>query len=1234
MHDSPCRDRWRASGPVSRDHRCAATGHFQTYIWLFLAVVLLVVGCQHDAARLRETAETDRRAFVLKEIDAETGKALLSRLDSHSVEVAPDGHTLLVSASKDELQRIAAVLELVDTRQDYAVETLLPLSAARSLPTNRQIAETLGGITIGTFAEPPPPDGKPGAIIDIHRGSVVAIIPCRFRRQLIALVELGPEVMERVRDICASPTEGPDGAKTEIQGQARDEQAGRSLEPVAACLDTGIAAPQSRTPLDELLAPAVFDQPRSGPDGEATLGGRAATASPPAQASTGTMPELEPFPSNTHPAGVSVRTGDRETQAVIKPAWTEITVPSQTTAGTSRVASDLKRPVAPVDHENDKLVLDLPEQLDVLLLLDLAAEYLHLDYLCDPAKIRGQPVTLKLRGKFQGEITVAELYPLLESVLKFRGFAMTRNDGNLVTIVPVEEALAADPELLDPNDGTIRPGDVVVTRILELQHLDATSAKNLLENMSLGVAVCPVEETRTLIVTCYAHRLARIERLLQMIDRPGRPKKVRFRQLEYITANMLAEKIKAIANELQIAGVKIALASQKTVGLSASQPPFPLEPGPTGSVKPLPANVRPPTASMRPPTAEDVYLDADERTNRILMIGYTEQVDTVGELVDAFDVPARAHRTLQAYGIAHAEARQVKDKLQELGFTSGATSPPKTVAPPAPQKPSPVGGAEQTVSPAEGLVEKPGIVVLEATNTLLVSGTREQHAQLTGILDYVDLAPQDARVLKVYDLKHIEAKEARNKLAELQICSPSAGSSQADGMSRKGTSSAAVNLPAVPPSPQPQAAGVPPHPGLGEPQVVIVESTNSLLVNASPEQHARIGTVISYIDTKMLKDEIPYKLYPLQSSSPKHLAEVLQSLIQETVEQQKEGGKIEKMVVDKEEKIKIVPDPNTCSLIVYASKKNQEWIATLIEELDKRRPQVLIDVTLVEVTKSETFNYDLNFIRSAPSLAGTAAVSGVESGVDSMGRFFQTGSNGLSAFYGDDQIQALLTAMQSKNYGRVLAKPKLLVNDNEKGKIETTDTTYVEVTSSIPVTSGAAGAQTNLVQTSVNYSPYKAGITLDITPHISEGELLRLDIVMTRSDFLKASATKPPDVRENQVDTKATLPNGSTVILGGMLKMNQVKGGSKVPLLGDIPLLGGLFRSINNEDTQSKLYVFVKAEIIRPAETLAQGMRDLQVLSERDRTAFERHEEEFQNREQWPGIKAKPTEPARVLDAR
>ena len=339
--------------------------------------------------------------------------------------------------------------------------------------------------------------------------------------------------------------------------------------------------------------------------------------------------------------------------------------------------------------------------------------------------------------------------------------------------------------------------------------------------------------------------------------------------------------------------------------------------------------------------------------------------------------------------------------------------------------------------------------------------------------------------------------------------------------------------------------------------------------------------------------------------------------------------------MNRDERIKIVPDPNTYSLIVYANKKNQEWIANLIDQLDKRRPQVLIDCTLVEVTKDDIFHYSLDLVRSDPDLASTSGLTGVS---PLSGKVFQTAPSvdslfGLRAFYGDRQIQALLDTVQTKKFGRVLAKPKLLVNDNEQGVIETKETRYVRVTSSVPFTTPTAGTQTTGVTTSENFNPYDAGITLDITPHISEGDLLRLDVTLTRSDFLGEGGQKPPDTKTNQVDTHVTLPNGSTVILGGLVKANQSKHGAKVPILGDIPILGGLFRSVDNKDVQSKLYIFVKAEIIRPPEMLANGMKDLEALSQRNREAFEKHELEFQRSEAWPGIKPKPLAPPKVLDA-
>jgi general secretion pathway protein D len=262
-----------------------------------------------------------------------------------------------------------------------------------------------------------------------------------------------------------------------------------------------------------------------------------------------------------------------------------------------------------------------------------------------------------------------------------------------------------------------------------------------------------------------------------------------------------------------------------------------------------------------------------------------------------------------------------------------------------------------------------------------------------------------------------------------------------------------------------------------------------------------------------------------------------------------------------------------------------------------------------------------------PGAEGNNLISSLlNSGRDRFIDFQSRGGYG-TGFYGDRHINALLTAMQQKDYGRILAKPKILVNDNEPGTISTTDTTYVTKTTGA-VVEGSMG----VVETGVDYEGYPAGITLDITPHISRGDWLRLDISLIRSDFGTITGERPPDTTESNVNTTVTVPDGSTIILGGLLKLNQSKGGTKVPLLGDIPLIGGLFRSTSNSDLQRHLYVFVKAEIIRPEEEGFVGA-DLRRISDRNREAFEKHEIEFQEYHDWPGIKPKAMKPFKVLEA-
>jgi general secretion pathway protein D len=365
---------------------------------------------------------------------------------------------------------------------------------------------------------------------------------------------------------------------------------------------------------------------------------------------------------------------------------------------------------------------------------------------------------------------------------------------------------------------------------------------------------------------------------------------------------------------------------------------------------------------------------------------------------------------------------------------------------------------------------------------------------------------------------------------------------------------------------------------------------------------------------------------------------VLNQLILETTTKEDKAGKIveTQKVKRMEEDIVIIPDPMTYSLIVYASKRNQQWISSLIKQLDQYRPQVLLDVTLVEITKNEKFDLDLDaeVFSGLPILSLSSTTGAI-------------GGKSVTAFYKSEDVHVLLEALQEKGYGRILARPKLLVNDNEEGIIKSEEKTSVAEIRTIIIP--GTGVSPSTASQDVTFKSYAAGITLTITPHISKGDQLGLSITLTRSDFRLRDPTKittivedkaetssfptPPDLLTSDVTTNVTVPDGATIILGGLERIRQSKGGTKVPLLGDIPFIGGLFRTTSNQDDQSRLYVFVRATIIRPGEEMT-GVSDIEMVSAKNRATFEKYEAEMQQYEDWPGIKPKPMDPLKILETK
>jgi type II secretory pathway component GspD/PulD (secretin) len=285
---------------------------------------------------------------------------------------------------------------------------------------------------------------------------------------------------------------------------------------------------------------------------------------------------------------------------------------------------------------------------------------------------------------------------------------------------------------------------------------------------------------------------------------------------------------------------------------------------------------------------------------------------------------------------------------------------------------------------------------------------------------------------------------------------------------------------------------------------------------------------------------------------------------------------------------------------------------------------------------SKKYGLTTPFKQLTNPITGSTAVTNT-GGTALEGTFSSAAETPFAAFYGDNNIQALLTLMDKKNYGRVLARPSILVKDNEEGVIKSEKITYVAEQKSNIISNGDNVPTTT---TDVSFKDYTAGITLTITPHISSEKIMQLEIELDRTDFIQGPTTtkigtteypKPLDTTSSNVKTWSIVPSGATIILGGIETVTQNKANSKVPILGDIPLVGLLFRGVNQTDNQSKLYIFVKANIVKPGDELT-GQSDIEKISQKKRNAFESDEARFQGLQALPGFKPNPMYPEKVLE--
>jgi len=296
----------------------------------------------------------------------------------------------------------------------------------------------------------------------------------------------------------------------------------------------------------------------------------------------------------------------------------------------------------------------------------------------------------------------------------------------------------------------------------------------------------------------------------------------------------------------------------------------------------------------------------------------------------------------------------------------------------------------------------------------------------------------------------------------------------------------------------------------------------------------------------------------------------------------------------------IQADPTTNSLIITAPEPLFKQVRALIDQLDTRRAQVYIESMIVEVAPSDSADFGFqwqgllgksgdkfgvvtgtNFSASGrPSIIdiNTSAAQGQIN----LGQGLNVGL--LSVINGVTSLAAIARMLQSQSETNIVSTPNLITLDNEEAKIVVGENVPF-ITGQFTGTGGAGGT-TNPFQT---IERKDVGITLRIKPQIGEGGAVRMQIFQEQSSVKETTAAGTtnagPSTTKRSIENTVVVDDGAILVLGGLIEDRFVTTRSKVPLLGDLPLIGALFRSESRERRRTNLMVFLRPVVVRDADS-------------------------------------------------
>lgn len=278
---------------------------------------------------------------------------------------------------------------------------------------------------------------------------------------------------------------------------------------------------------------------------------------------------------------------------------------------------------------------------------------------------------------------------------------------------------------------------------------------------------------------------------------------------------------------------------------------------------------------------------------------------------------------------------------------------------------------------------------------------------------------------------------------------------------------------------------------------------------------------------------------------------------------------------------RIVNHDETNSLLVQAEPEEYEEILNILEGIDRKRRQVFLEAALVQVSDTSSLNYTIEYLAGNLDNRATRLAAMSAFGLSTLD-FAQLPTNFtrainpdaaatglLGAISNNGQLPVLLRAIKTDTDSQILATPFILADDNQTNSLSVQSEVFFETSSQgqVAVATGQDSEQ--------------AGITLSLTPTIS-GSVVLLELELEVSSFGGASTGTGavPDKATNTITSNVTIPNAELFVIGGLARENSSTAVDKIPLLGDLPLIGRLFQSRGSTKSRDNLYVFLTAHIL------------------------------------------------------